>query len=67
MVKLLNELTLLSKFLFGQTMDCPEAQQAVLQIILGNEDVKLLTPAQTEKENTVIPSGLTVRKIRIFC
>ena len=33
----LQDLTLLSKFLFDQTMDIPEAQEAALQIVLQDE------------------------------
>lgn len=39
MKKRLKDLTLLSKFLFDQTMELPEAHEAVLQIILGNVPV----------------------------
>ena len=38
--KTLKELVLLDKFLFDETMDMPEAQEAALQIIL--EDVLLI-------------------------
>jgi len=53
--KTLSELTLLDKFLFDQTMDIPEAHAAALQIILGQEDLKLLTGGQTEKEVRTAP------------
>lgn len=49
-MKKLQELTLFDKFLFDETMDIPEAHEAVLQIIFGDDNLKLLTPAQTEKE-----------------
>jgi predicted transposase/invertase (TIGR01784 family) len=49
-MKTLQELTLLDKFLFDQTMDIPEAHEAALQIILGRDNLRLLAPAQTEKE-----------------
>lgn len=48
--KALSELTLLDKFLFDETMDDPEAHEAALQIILGQENLKLLESAHTEKE-----------------
>jgi hypothetical protein len=48
-MKKLQELTLFDKFLFDETMDIPEAHEAVLQIIFGDDNLKLLTPAQTEK------------------
>lgn len=47
---MLKDLNLLDKFLFDQTMDIPEAHEAVLQIIFDNAQLKLMTPAQTEKE-----------------
>ena len=50
MHKILKELTLLDRFLFDQTMDCPEAHEAALQIIFGDPNLRLLTPAQTESE-----------------
>jgi hypothetical protein len=40
--KTLSELTLMDKFLFDETMDCAEAHEAMLQIILGQENLKLL-------------------------
>ena len=49
-MKTLNELTLLDKFLFDEVMDIPEAHEAALRIILGDENLRLLTPSQTEKE-----------------
>ncbi len=50
MQKTLKECTLLDRFLFDQTMDCPEAHEAALQIILNDPSIRLLSPAQTEKE-----------------
>lgn len=46
MEKNLKELTLLDKFLFDQTMDIPEAHEAVLQIIFGDDVIisRLLIP-----------------------
>lgn len=49
-LKSLKDLTLLDKFLFDETMDHPEVHEAVLQIILGNDNLRLLVPTQTEKE-----------------
>ncbi len=54
-MKQLRDLTLLDKFLFDQTMDIPEAHEAALQIILGQETLKLLVPSQTEKEIRTAP------------
>lgn len=54
-MKKLKELTLLSKFLFDQTMDIPEAHEAALRIILGNENIRLLDKPQTEKEIRTAP------------
>ena len=55
MGKTISELTLLDKFLFDQTMDIPEAHEAALQIIFGDEVIRLLNPAQTEKELRTAP------------
>lgn len=54
-LKTLKELTLLDKFLFDETMDHPEIHEAALQIILGKDNLRLLTPAQTEKELRTMP------------
>ncbi|MBQ8813579.1 MAG: hypothetical protein IJZ85_03650 [Lachnospiraceae bacterium] len=54
-LKTLKDLTLLDRFLFDETMDRPEAHAAALQIILGDEQIQLLTPAQTEKELRTAP------------
>ena len=43
-------------------MDIPEAHEALLQIILGQENLRLLTPAQTEKEFRTMP---WLRSIRV--
>lgn len=55
MPKTLKQCTLLDRFLFDQTMDCPEAHEAALQIILNDPGIRLLTPAQTEKELRTAP------------
>jgi len=60
-LKTLKELTLLSKFLFDQTMDNPEAHEATLQIILGDERLRLLNPSQTEKELRTAPWLRSIR------
>ena len=57
----LQELTLINKFLFDQTMDIPEAHEAALQIILQNELIKLLIPSQTEKEIRTMPWLRSIR------
>ena len=61
MKKALKDLTLLSKFLFDETMDIPEAYEAVLRIILGDEQIRLLTPSQTEKELRTMPWLRSIR------
>ena len=61
-MKQLKDLTLLDKFLFDETMDHPEAHEALLQIILGREELKLMTPSQTEKEFRTMP---WLRSIRV--
>ena len=60
-MKKLQELTLSDKFLFDETMDIPEAHEAVLQIIFGDDNLKLLTPAQTEKEIRTAPWLRSIR------
>jgi predicted transposase/invertase (TIGR01784 family) len=60
-VKTLKELTLLSKFLFDQTMDVPEAHEAALRIILGDQTLRLLTAPQTEKEIRTAPWLRSIR------
>ena len=60
-MKPLRDLTLLDKFLFDQTMDIPEAHEAALQIILGQDTLKLLVPSQTEKEVRTAPWLRSIR------
>ena len=60
-MKKLQELTLFDKFLFDETMDIPEAHEAVLQIIFCDDNLKLLTPAQTEKEIRTVPWLRSIR------
>ena len=54
-MKTLHELTLFDRFLFNETMEIPEAHEAVLRIILGDEKLKLLSQVQTEKEMQTAP------------
>lgn len=61
-MKTLQELTLLDKFLFDEAMDDPNTYEALLRIILGDEELKLLTPSQTEKELRTAP---WLRSIRV--
>lgn len=60
--KTLSELTLLDKFLFDETMDDPEVHEAALQIIFGQENLKLLESAHTEKE---VRTASWLRAIRL--
>ena len=60
-MKTLKDLTLLDKFLFDEVMDIPEAHEAALRIILGDENLKLLTAAQTEKEVRTAPWLRSIR------
>lgn len=59
--KTLKDLTLLDRFLFDQTMENTEAHEAMLQIILEQEDLKLLTQAQAEKELRTAPWLRSIR------
>lgn len=61
-MKTLQELTLLDKFLFDEAMDDTETYEALLRIILGDEQLKLLSEAQTEKEFRTMP---WLRSIRV--
>ena len=60
-LKTLKELTLLDKFLFDEVMDIPEAHEAALRIILGDENLKLLSTSQTEKELRTAPWLRSIR------
>ena len=60
-MKTLNELTLLDKFLFDEVMDIPEAHEAALRIILGDENLQLLSASQTEKELRTAPWLRSIR------
>ena len=60
-MKPLKDLTLLDRFLFDETMDCPEAYEAILQIIFDQENLTLLSPAQTEKELRTAPWLRSIR------
>ena len=67
-MKTLQELTLFDRFLFNETMEIPEAHEAVLRIILGDEKLKLLSQVQTEKEMQTAPwirtRRSTIRNLR---
>ena len=56
----LEKLNLTDRFLFAETMDEPEAYEAVVGILLGNE-IELLGHTQTEKELRVSPELRAVR------
>ena len=56
----LEELNLLDKFLFDETMEERESYQALISILLENE-IELLEKPQTEKELRVSPQLRQVR------
>lgn len=56
----LEELNLMDRFLFAETMDEPEAYEAVVGILLEDE-IELLDAVQTEKELRVSPQLRAVR------
>lgn len=60
-MKMLGEMTLLDRFLFSETMSDPEAYTAALQIILGQDDLRLLTQPQAEKEVKTVPWLRSIR------
>lgn len=62
MLKTLQELTLLDKFLFDEVIEDKETYEALLRIILGDEELNLLTEAQSEKELRTAP---WLRSIRV--
>ena len=49
-MKSLKDLTLLDRFLYDETMEDVETFEAFLRIILGDEELKLLSQAESEKE-----------------
>lgn len=55
-------MTLLDKFLFDEAMEDTEVYEALLRIILGEEELRLLTSSQTEKELRTAP---WLRSIRV--
>ncbi|MBP3261734.1 MAG: Rpn family recombination-promoting nuclease/putative transposase [Pseudobutyrivibrio sp.] len=61
-LKTLQELTLLDKFLFDEVIEDKETYEALLRIILGDEELNLLTEAQSEKELRTAP---WLRSIRV--
>ena len=60
-MKLLGEMTLLNRFLFSEVMSDPEVYTATLQIILGEDELKLLAGSQTEKEIKTAPWLRSIR------
>ena len=56
----LEELNLTDRFLFSETMDEPEAYEAMVSILLEDE-IELLNHSQTEKELRVSPQLRSVR------
>ena len=60
-MKTLKELVLLDKFLFDETMDMPEAQEAALQIILEDDAIRLMGEPETEKEMRTAPWLRSIR------
>ena len=60
-MKMLSEMTLLDRFLFSEVMSNPEAYTAALQIILGQDELRLLTPPQAEREVKTIPWLRSIR------
>ena len=61
-MKTLQELTLLDKFLFDEVVEDRETYEALLRIILGEDELNLLTESQTEKEFRTAP---WLRSIRV--
>ncbi|WP_458458065.1 hypothetical protein [Pseudobutyrivibrio sp.] len=61
-MKTLQELTLLDKFLFVEVVEDKKTYEALLRIILGDDELKLLTEAQTEKE---LRTATWLRTIRV--
>ena len=57
----LEELNLTERFLFAETMDEPDAYEAMVGILLENE-IELLEQTQTEKELRVSPQ---LRRVRL--
>lgn len=60
-MKTLQELTLLDKFLFDEAMEDKETYEALLRIILGEEQLRLLSEAETEKELRTMPWLKSIR------
>ena len=56
----LEELNLVDRFLFDETMEYTEAYQAAVSILLENE-IELLTEPETEKELRISPELRTIR------
>ena len=60
-MKTLKDLTLLDKFLFDETMEDAETFEAFLRILLGDEEIKLLSQAESEKEFRTAPWLKSIR------
>jgi len=60
-LKTLKDLTLLDKFLFDETMEDAETFEAFLRILLGDEELKLLSQAESEKELRTAPWLKSIR------
>ena len=59
--KPLKDLTLLDKFLFDETMENSDVYEDVLQIILEDDHLRLLTEPETEKELRTVPWLRSIR------
>ncbi len=58
----LAELNLVDKFLFDETMEDPEAYEAFVEILLGEDHIALSKGTETEKEIRLSPQ---IREIRL--
>ena len=59
-MKQLNEMTLLDRFLFSEVMEDPEVSQIILEVIFGTE-IRLLERPQAEKEFHKTPADRSIR------
>lgn len=62
LLKTLQELTLLDRFLFDEAMEDRDTYEALLRILLGDEELKLLSEPESEKELRTAP---WLRSIRV--
>ena len=60
-MKTLQELTLLDKFLFDEAMEDMETYEALLRILLGDDEINLLSASESEKEFRTAPWLRTIR------